>query len=208
MSTLKHGHARKRNHTPTYSCWSSMIQRVTNPKRRAWKYYGGRGIKVFGPWRDFERFLKDMGESPGKGFSIERKNPDKNYCPDNCVWMEKTKQWATTRVTLGLLSREKDGRIYTVSAACFVCGVDKGNRCGRCHKCNEYFRRNGVERPLNTKMGQQEKPPAPCSNCKTLSKPITHGRCRRCAQYFRWKGSERPERLFNKPTSSLAASSR
>ena len=39
----------------------------------------------------FSRFLKDMGEKP-KGCSIERKNNNAGYCPENCIWASKKDQ--------------------------------------------------------------------------------------------------------------------
>jgi hypothetical protein len=40
-----------------------MIQRCTNPRNKAWKNYGGRGIKIGDQqWLIFDNFLADMGE--------------------------------------------------------------------------------------------------------------------------------------------------
>src|SRR4051812_11102739 len=35
-----------RTGTAEYRIWRGIIQRCTNPKVKAWGYYGGRGIKV------------------------------------------------------------------------------------------------------------------------------------------------------------------
>lgn len=117
-----------------YTSWSCAIQRCTNPNIAAYDRYGGRGITICQRWRDsFECFLEDMGERP-RGFSLDRIDPNGNYCKENCRWIPKSEQSKTTVRALN-------------SLVCKVCGGQIGNRKGRCHKCNEYFRRNGIERP-------------------------------------------------------------
>jgi hypothetical protein len=81
-----HGHASKEVKSRTYSIWTNMINRCTNPKIHNWMDYGGRGIFVCQRWREsFENFLSDMGEVPA-GLSIDRINNDLGYEPNNCRW--------------------------------------------------------------------------------------------------------------------------
>lgn len=84
--------------TPTYRSWAHMKGRCINPNDTAYSNYGGRGIKVCDRWLDFHNFLTDMGECP-KGYSIERKNVNGNYDPENCVWLERRFQARNTRAT-------------------------------------------------------------------------------------------------------------
>lgn len=74
-----------------------MRSRCERPNHRAYKYYGGRGIKVCDRWRKFENFLADMGDKP-KGKEIDR-YPDKNgnYEPGNCRWATRAQQMDNTR---------------------------------------------------------------------------------------------------------------
>ena len=71
--------------TTEYEIWSSMKKRCGNPASAAYPRYGGRGITVCSEWGKFENFYADMGPRPA-GMSIERKDNDKGYSKDNCVW--------------------------------------------------------------------------------------------------------------------------
>ena len=83
-NTKSHGHATK-GLSPTYRCFNGMKARCNNPKNRSYKDYGGRGITVCARWSNFVNFLADMGEKPA-GKTLDRKNVNGNYEPDNCRW--------------------------------------------------------------------------------------------------------------------------
>lgn len=70
-----------------------MITRCENPSHRFWSLYGGAGIVVCDRWHSFELFLEDMGERPGKEFSLDR-HPDRNgnYEPGNVRWATQAQQ--------------------------------------------------------------------------------------------------------------------
>lgn len=72
--------------TPTYRTWRNMIARCHHPNSSAFKGYGALGIAVCDEWRaSFQQFISDMGVRPD-GTTIDRKNNDLGYSPDNCRW--------------------------------------------------------------------------------------------------------------------------
>lgn len=87
----KHGHTNGGAFSPTYHSWASMVQRCTNPKRKGYEHYGGKGVAVCQSWLTFENFLADMGERP-EGMSLDRIDVSGNYCKDNCRWADTTTQ--------------------------------------------------------------------------------------------------------------------
>ena len=90
--------------TPEYRTWSGIISRCENPKVKAYKDYGGRGISVCPRWRrSFGAFLSDMGRRPSPRHSIERQDNDKGYSPENCVWMLRNKQVRNRRISWWLI---------------------------------------------------------------------------------------------------------
>lgn len=79
--------------SPEYNAWSSMWARVrgTEGAARDRHRYAGRGITCCDRWKLFENFYKDMGPRPN-GYTLDRKDNDKGYFPNNCRWATKRQQ--------------------------------------------------------------------------------------------------------------------
>lgn len=115
---LKHG----KSYSSTYRIWASMIARCTNPSSHAFASYGGRGITVCERWRSFPSFYKDMGDRPD-GKSLERRENNGEYSPENCFWADRKTQNRNKRnnhlITL-------DGETCTIAEWAERCGLKYG----------------------------------------------------------------------------------
>jgi len=73
-----------------YSIWCTMKKRCYNPNHDSYSYYGGRGITVCDEWKNsFELFkIWALNNGYSDTLSIERNDPDGNYEPSNCSWID------------------------------------------------------------------------------------------------------------------------
>lgn len=74
-----------------YSSWQSMMHRCYDKSHDQYHRYGGNGVIVCDRWHDFSSFFEDMGSRP-YGKTIDRKNSEGNYEPNNCRWATKKEQ--------------------------------------------------------------------------------------------------------------------
>lgn len=79
--------------TTEYTIWSRMKERCLNKNHHAYKYYGGRGIKICKRWiNSVESFIKDVGKRPYKDLTLDRINNNGDYKPSNVRWATKRQQ--------------------------------------------------------------------------------------------------------------------
>lgn len=106
----KHGMAGTR----IYLEWNSMKSRCFNKNNKSYTRYGGRGITVCDEWmgeHGFENFYKWATESGYKDtLTIERKDVNGNYCPENCSWIPANKQAKNRRTTLRIKDQNGNER--------------------------------------------------------------------------------------------------
>lgn len=92
MGRIRHGYSSEGG--PLYRCWLGINRRCYNKNDASYKNYGGRGIFMCNEWRgNFPAFM-DWAINNGweEGLTIERKNVDDGYSPQNCTWATRKEQ--------------------------------------------------------------------------------------------------------------------
>lgn len=91
---IKHGESNSR----LYKIWLGMKKRCENTECKSYNDYGKRGIKVCDEWHSYETFkawalLNGYDDTK----TIDRKNVNDGYTPDNCRWVARSVQNNNTR---------------------------------------------------------------------------------------------------------------
>ncbi len=77
-----------------YNVWKNMKSRCYDKKSERYYTYGKRGIRVCQEWRNnFRLFAKWAVENGwNTELSIERRNHNGDYCPENCTFITMAEQ--------------------------------------------------------------------------------------------------------------------
>ena len=75
-------------------------RRCYNSNDKSYKWYGAKGVKVCDEWINNPLSFEEWALSNGyqDGLTIDRINPEKDYCPENCRWipLEDNSKWKST----------------------------------------------------------------------------------------------------------------
>jgi len=100
LNLAKHNHNFKHglSHHRLHRLWCGMRARCNNPDKNMYNNYGGRGIKVCQEWLEFTPFYNwAMANGYSDTLTIDRKDNDGNYCPENCKWSTNQEQQRNKR---------------------------------------------------------------------------------------------------------------
>lgn len=127
---------------PLYGVWTDMKYRCNNNNSTYYYRYGGRGIRVCDEWDDFENFYNwAMSNGYEYGLTIERKNNNGDYCPENCAWADRVVQ-ANNRGNSRLIKYGDEE--HTIAQWARILGVEYGQLYrsitkGDMHHFESYF---------------------------------------------------------------------
>ena len=99
-SNITHGYSRRHQKHPLYHIWGVMKDRCYNPSSPAYKYYGGRGIKVCDEWLNNPKAFIEwaLKNGWGKGLTLDRWPDNNGPCaPLNCRFATRLEQAGNTR---------------------------------------------------------------------------------------------------------------
>lgn len=126
--SITHGDSSKNSpNYRLYNIWCGMKKRCLYPGHSYYHRYGGRGIKICDEWLGSNGYMnfKEWALSNGykDNLTIERKDYDKNYCPENCCWITMLEQHKNTSKVVKI---SYCGKKYTLHEFCmkFHTGYD------------------------------------------------------------------------------------
>lgn len=137
-SNLRHGDTKSVEHTT----WINVLARagyrtdgtrVVRESKSASadllrKHYHARKVDVDPRWFDYETFLSDMGRRPAGDYSIDRKDNNRGYWPDNCRWATKSEQAGNRRNSIRI---EYNGKTLCLTAWADELGISRNTLIAR-----------------------------------------------------------------------------
>jgi hypothetical protein len=120
------------NH-PLYNHWNAMRNRCLSVNNKQYHNYGGRGIKICDRWiNSIENFIEDMQDTYKPGLTLERKDNDGNYEPNNCKWATHEEQSENTSTNINITINDETKPLkywckkYKIPYLTVYCRIRKG----------------------------------------------------------------------------------
>lgn len=130
--------------------FSGMKKRCYNPNDRAYRWYGAKGVRICDEWINnpisFEEWALSNGYQDGS--TIDRINPEKDYCPENCRWvsLEDNSKWKSTTSQIEVNGITDSGKGWSKRLGYGVNYV------------NTYIRKYGIDEAIKFIQKNLEKP--------------------------------------------------
>ena len=84
-----------------YIKWRGIKIRCNNASSESFKYYGARNITYCKEWEDYRSFKAwSLASGYKEGLEFDRIDPNGNYEPENCRWVERKEQDFNKRNTI------------------------------------------------------------------------------------------------------------
>ena len=142
-----------------YKIWRAVKTRTMNPNYAEYYLYGGRGIKLYDKWTDFNGFKQDMflkymdhvityGESDTQ---IDRIDSNGNYEPTNCRWVTRRQQSNNRR---GVKRYDYNGILMTIPEISSMTGIPKSTLYDRRRYGRDLFNYGDVDSLTENKKGK------------------------------------------------------
>lgn len=117
---------------PWYGSYHAMMDRCYRENANNYPRYGGRGIKVCEDWHNIEKFEEWVNSSGFEsGMSLERKDVDGDYSPENCKWATAKQQANNRRNTVYI---EYNGEKRTISEWAEKLGINRSTLNNRIYR--------------------------------------------------------------------------
>jgi hypothetical protein len=105
-----------------YHVWKDMLNRCQNLNCKTYHHYGGRGVEVCERWQSIENFIADMELTFKEGLTLDRKDNNQGYSPENCRWATRAEQNRNTRRNVNITL---EGRTQCLEAWCKELGIKR-----------------------------------------------------------------------------------
>lgn len=128
LGNAKHNESHQ-NKTRLYTIWCGMRQRCSNPNKKYYNHYGGKGVRICDEWNNYSVFKEwALANGYADNLSIDRIDNNGNYEPSNCRWTTYLEQNNNRRSNVYLTYQ---GETKTMTQWARDKGIKPGTLCRR-----------------------------------------------------------------------------
>ena len=117
-----------------------MKNRCYNENDESYQWYGFKGVRICDEWINNPKLFEDWSIKNGydDNLTIDRKDENKDYCPENCRWipLEENSKYKSTTCLINV-----DGEVHTGREWSKVLGLGT-------NRINTYIRQYGIDNTI------------------------------------------------------------